>query len=286
MDRSRSQWIRLVSIAILVALPLALVACGPSNEEAAAPAGEEAAAPAETAAPAGAQAAAEVGAGYAEIAALQQGDATISGTVTYTGQVPNLPPISMDADPTCAEKHDGPVPNEALVLGEGNTMANVFVQVKDSFAQGDYPAPPTPVVIDQLGCLYHPHVVGMLAGQQLQFLNSDGILHNVHGTPKNSREFNLGMPGSLHQKSVLLNQPELYVPVKCDVHPWMAAYVGVMTHPYFEVTDDTGAFSIRVPAGTYTLEAWHEKLGTRTEEVTVGAGETATVDFQLDVPQQ
>jgi len=282
MSVNRSQWIRFVSIAALVALPLALVACGGGGggEEAAAPAGGEAAAPA------GAEAAAEVGAGYAEIAAMQQGDATISGTVHYTGEVPNLPPISMDADPTCVEKHDGPVPSEALVLGEGNTMANVFVQVKDSFAQGDYPAPSTPAVIDQRGCLYHPHVVGMLAGQQLQFVNSDGILHNVHGTPKDNREFNVGMPGNPQPHSVSLNQPELYVPVKCDVHPWMSAYVGVMTHPYFQVTKDDGAFSIHVPAGTYTIEAWQEKLGTRTQEVTVGAGETATVDFQFDVPKQ
>lgn len=280
------KWLGFAAITVLVALPLTLVACGPGGEEAPAPSGEEAA-PAPAPAPAGGEAAAEVGAGYAEIAALQEGDATITGTVTYVGQVPNLPPIAMDADPTCVEKHGGqPVPSEALVLGDGNTMANVFVQVKDTFAQGDYPVPSTPVVIDQLGCLYHPHVVGMLAGQELQFVNSDGILHNVHGTPKDNREFNVGMPGNPQPHSVTLNQPELYVPVKCDVHPWMSAYVGVMTHPYFQVTDDGGTFSIHVPAGTYTIEAWHEKLGTRDQEVTVGAGETATVDFQFDVPKQ
>lgn len=282
----RSQWFRLVSLAVLLALPFTLVACGPGEEPAedTPAAGEEA--PAEGAAPAGPEEAADIGAGYEDIAELQEGDATISGTVSYIGQVPSLPPIAMDADPSCAEKHDGPVQAEALVLGEGNTLANVFVQVKDSFAQGDYQVPSTPVVIDQEGCLYKPHVVGVMAGQPLQFLNSDGILHNVHGTPKNNREFNLGMPGSLHQKSVTLNEPEEYVPVKCDVHPWMSAFVGVMTHPYFEVTEEDGQFEITVPAGTYTIEAWHEKLGTQTQEVTVAAGETATVDFQVDVPAQ
>lgn len=281
----RSQWFRLVSLALMLALPMALVACGPGEEEAA-PAAEGEAAPGEGAAPAAVEEAAEIGAGYEEIAQLQEGDATIAGTVSYVGQVPNLPPLSMDADPSCAEKHDSPVQPQTLVLGEGNALANVFVQVKDSFAQGDYEVPMTPVAVDQQGCMYHPHVVGVMAGQPLQFLNSDGILHNVHGTPSSNREFNLGMPGSLHQKSVTLNQPELYVPVKCDVHPWMSAYVGVMTHPYFEVTDEDGQYEITVPAGTYTIEAWHEKLGARTQEVTVAAGETATVDFQVDVPQQ
>jgi len=247
--------------------------------EAAPAAGEQAAAGGEATAPQDPEAGTEA------IKAMQKGSATLTGTVTYVGQVPNLPPINMDADPVCAGKHDGPVPSEVLVLGDGNTVANVFVQVKDSFAQGDYPAPSTPVVIDQRGCLYHPHVIGMLAGQALQFWNSDQILHNVHGTPEKNREFNLGMPGTLHDKSQVLNTPEEFVHVKCDVHPWMKAFVAVMTHPYFDVTGKDGAYSIKVPPGTYTVEAWQEKLGTTTKQVTVGDGETATVDFQLDVPK-
>lgn len=273
---------RFVWIAAFAALALVAVACGPAEEEPA-PAGEDRPAGAEEAAPAAGRT--EPGAGADAIADLQEGDATISGTVTYVGQVPNLQPIAMDADPACAEKHDGPVQPQTLVLGEGNTVGNIFVQVKDTFAQDDYPPPSTPVVIDQLGCMYDPHVVGVLAGQPLEFWNSDGILHNVHLTPKQNREQNLGMPASLTEKAVTLNTPELYVPVKCDVHPWMSAYVGVMTHPYFDVTEEDGAYEITVPAGTYTIEAWHERLGTQTQEVTVAAGETATVDFELDVPQ-
>ena len=270
-------------IAAVAVTGLLVTGCGPSEEAAEAPAEAQEAAGAEEAAATGRT---EVGAGKEAIDQLQQGDATIAGTVTYVGQVPSFQPISMDADPECAAKHDEPVMPQTLVLGEGNTTANVFVQVKDTFAQEDYSAPSTPVVIDQVGCMYHPHVVGVLAGQPLEFWNSDELLHNVHGTPDQNREFNLGMPASLREKQVTLNTPELYVPVKCDVHPWMSAFVAVMTHPYFDTTAEDGRYEITVPAGTYTVEAWHEKLGTRTQEVTVAAGETATVDFELDVPQQ
>ena len=273
------------AFAVLALLALTTAACGPAEEETAAPAEDgEAAAPAEEA-----QAAPErpeKGEGTAAIASLQEGDATITGTVTFAGEPPNLPPIEMAADPDCAGMHTEPVQAQTLVLGEGNSMGNIFVQVKDTFAQGDYPPPSVPVVIDQQGCMYDPHVVGMLAGQPLQFWNSDGILHNVHGTPQQNREFNLGMPGSRTEASVELNTPELYVPVKCDVHPWMSAYVAVMTHPYFDVTEDDGRYEITVPPGTYTVEAWHERLGTQTSEITVADGETASVDFELDVPQQ
>lgn len=273
------------AFAVLALLVLTTAACGPSEEEPAAPAeGDEAAAPAQEAEATPDRP--EKGEGAAAVASLQEGDATITGTVTFAGEPPNLPTLDMAADPDCAGMHDEPVRAETLVLGEGNTMGNIFLQVKDTFAQEDYTPPSVPVVIDQTGCLYDPHVVGVLAGQPLQFWNSDGILHNVHGTPKNNREFNLGMPGSRTETSVTLNEPELYVPVKCDVHPWMSAYVAVMTHPYFDVTQPDGQFEITVPAGTYTIEAWHERLGTRTQEVTVAAGETASVDFALDVPQQ
>lgn len=277
---------RFVWIAAFLGLALVAFACAPAEEEA--PTGEEQPAATGEEAPAEEPAAAErpeAGAGAEAIADLQEGDATLTGTVTYVGQVPNLQPIAMDADPECAAKHDEAVQPQTLVLGEGNTVGNIFVQVKDTFAQGDYTPPSTPVVIDQNGCMYHPHVVGVLAGQGLQFWNSDGLLHNVHGTPESNREFNLGMPASRTETTVTLNTPELYVPVKCDVHPWMSAYVGVMTHPYFDVTEPDGAYEITVPAGTYTIEAWHERLGTRTQEVTVAASERATVDFELDVPQ-
>ena len=213
------------------------------------------------------------------------GSAAISGTVTFTGQVPNLQPIRMDADPQCQAKHDTPVYPEILVLGDGNTMANVFVKVTNPPA-GDYPAPAQPAVIDQRGCQYHPHVIGVIEGQALTFLNSDGLLHNVHGQPKQNREFNLGMPASRTQATETLNTPEPLFHVKCDVHPWMQAYVAVMDNPFFAVTGEDGTFKIAgLPPGEYQVEAWQEKLGTRTGSVTVGDGETGTVDFQFDVPK-
>ena len=274
------------ALAVAVALGALLIAgCGGSANKEAAPAGETGAASQPEPA-AGAQAEKPtLGSGYDAIAEMQKGDATITGTITYVGKVPNLPTINMDADPVCAGKHSGPVPIQALVLGDGNTVANMFVQVKDSFAQGDYPPPSKPVVIEQDGCMYNPHVVGVMAGQPLEFWNADGVLHNVHGLPQKNREFNLGMPATLHEKQEVLNTPESLFPVKCDVHPWMNAYVAVMSHPYFDVTGTDGKYSIKVPAGTYTIEAWQEKLGTQDQKVTVGAGETKTVDFQLQGPK-
>lgn len=202
---------------------------------------------------------------------------SVTGTVTYEGTVPKLPRVRMDADPQCLRKHKTPVYSDVLVLGEGNTMKYVFVQLKNAPAAGA--APSEPVVIDQVGCRYEPHVAGVLVGQPLLFKNSDGILHNVHGKPKENKEFNIGMPPTLKETDLSLGKPEPLFQVKCDVHPWMNAYVAVMTHPYFAVTDADGTFTIGdVPDGTYTVEAWHERLGTQTAEVTVEGG-SATADF-------
>lgn len=209
---------------------------------------------------------------------------SVTGKVTFDGTVPRLRPIDMNADPACAAKHDGPVTSDILVLGDGNAMSYVFVKVKDAPAS-DAAVPSTPVVIDQVGCRYDPHVVALRAGQSLLFKNSDGVLHNVHGLPKANREFNIGMPPTLKEKAVTLNEPELF-DVKCDVHPWMKAYVAVMSHPYFAVTGSNGTFKIDgLPAGSYEIEAWHERLGTQTAKVTVPASGSATADFSFKGPQ-
>lgn len=269
---------------LVLAVVLTSAACG---------GGDEAAGPDSDAAPATTEddasddmAAADLERGNAAVMGLGDGDAGVSGTASFAGNVPNLPPVQMDADPQCASKHDGAVPAMALVLGDGNTMANVFVKVTNPPA-GDWSAPSQPAVIDQEGCRYHPHVMGMLVGQELVFINSDGLLHNVHGLPKANRDFNLGMPATVKTaKAGKLNTPEPAFEVKCDVHPWMQSYVAVMEHPFFAVTDEDGSFEIAgLPAGDYEVEAWHEKLGTRTGSVSVAAGETGTVDFSFDVPQ-
>ena len=209
---------------------------------------------------------------------------SITGKISYDDKVPSFKPIDMNADPVCASKHNTPVYPEILVLGDGNGLANVFVQVKNAPAGGT--ANTETVVIDQTGCRYEPHVVGAMVGQTVQFKNSDGILHNVHGLPKVNREFNIGMPPTLTEKDTSFNKPEAHFPVKCDVHPWMKTYIAVMTHPYFAVSGTDGMFEIDgLPAGSYEISAWHEKLGTKTATVTVGDG-AASADFSFTVPKK
>lgn len=208
---------------------------------------------------------------------------SISGTITYDGRVPPPKRLKMDADPDCASKHSGPVMSERLVLGDGNTVGNIFVSIKNP-PTGNHSAPSEPAVIDQNGCIYHPHVIGVMVGQPLKFKNSDGILHNVHGLPKENREFNIGMPPSLKEKDQVFNKPEPLFPVKCDVHPWMNSFVAVMTHPYFSVTAEDGNYKIdNVPDGTYEVEAWHEKLPAVSGSVTVSGGD-ASLDLTLKLP--
>jgi len=210
---------------------------------------------------------------------------SITGTVTYTGKVPALKPIDMSADPNCAAKHAGkPQPSDVLVLGPNNTMANVMVRVKGPVA-GNFPAPAQPVVIDQKGCHYTPHVVGVRVGQTLQMRNSDGLLHNVHALPKVNTPFNMAMPANRVTADTKFGKEEGMFLVKCDVHGWMTSYVGVFGNPFYAVTGPDGKFNIpNLPPGTYEVEAWHEKLGTRTGKVTVPAAGAGTVDFSFAPP--
>ena len=211
---------------------------------------------------------------------------TITGTVTYDGKVPTLKPIAMDADPNCAKKHSGPVPSDVLVLGPGNTMANIMVRVMGGLPTGKtFPAPTTPAVMDQKGCHYQPHVFGIQLGQPFKILNSDGILHNVHALPKVNKQFNKAMPATVTETTHKFEKDEGMFQIKCDVHPWMTAYVAVLTHPFYSVTGKDGKFTIQnLDPGTYQIEAWHEKLGTQKATVTVGASDTKTQDFKFSPP--
>ena len=211
--------------------------------------------------------------------------ASITGTIVYEGKVPKMKAIKMDADPSCAMKHTEPARMEILVLGAGQTMANVFVHLTKGVPNKEYPVPKEPVVMDQKGCTYTPHVFGIRAGQTLKVLNSDGTLHNVHAMPKKNRVFNLAMPKSKTTATNVFKKAEFMFPIKCDVHPWMGAYCAVMSHPYFDTTAKNGKFTIKgLAAGTYEIEAWHERLGTRKQSITVTADETKTVDFSFSVP--
>jgi len=213
------------------------------------------------------------------------GDSSIAGTIAFSGEPPTLPPLSMDADPVCAGKHTGPVPAEMLVLGSDKTMANILVWVSKGLPDGTtWAVPATPVVLDQVGCQYVPHTMGIMVGQAYRILNSDGILHNVHSLPKVNTSFNQPMPGSMTEKIVTFPKPEPVFQIKCDVHPWMSAYIGVFTHPFFSVTGTDGKFTLSgLEPGTYEITAWHERLGTQTASVTVGASETKTQNFTFAV---
>ena len=211
--------------------------------------------------------------------------ANLTGTIVFEGKAPELKDIKMDADPQCAMKHTTPVKVEALVLGKGQTMANVFVHVKSGVPKRAYPVPTTPVVMDQRGCTYTPHVFGVRVGQTLKVLNSDGTHHNVHAMPKANKVFNLAMPKTKTSATAVFTTPEFMFHIKCDVHPWMGAFCAVMDHPYFDTTETDGKFTISgLDAGTYEIEAWHERLGTQTQKVTVTASETKTVSFKFSVP--
>jgi plastocyanin len=214
---------------------------------------------------------------------VAQASSTITGTVTFDGKVPNLPPLAMSADPVCAKKHSKPAPSEMLVLGSGNTMGNILVWVSKGIPSGKtFPVPTTPVVLDQNGCQYKPHVMGVMAGQPYKILNSDALAHNVHTLPKVNRPFNQSMTATMKETTTKFDKPEPVFTVKCDVHPWMNAYIGVFTHPFFSVTGTDGKFTISgLDPGTYEITAWHEKLGTKTASITVAANDKKTQDFKF-----
>lgn len=211
---------------------------------------------------------------------------TITGTITFDGKAPALKPLAMDADPACAKKHTSPVPNEMLVLGGGNTMGNIMVWVSKGLPAGKtWPAPKAPAVLDQVGCLYKPHVMGIMVGQSYRILNSDGILHNVHALPKINPAFNKPMPPTVKETTATFAKAEDIFHIKCDVHPWMSAYVGVYTHPFFSVTGTDGKYTISgLDPGTYEITAWHERLGKQTATITVGASDTKTQNFKFAMP--
>ena len=216
---------------------------------------------------------------------LELGASSITGNVTFDGDAPTLPALAMDAEPECAAKHTGPVPAEMVVLGDGNTMGNIIVWVSDGLPAGNWAAPTTPVVLDQRGCVYVPHAMGIMVGQPYRILNSDGFLHNIHTLPEINTTFNRAMPATLTETTTTFGQPEAIFQIKCDVHPWMLAYIGVFDHPFFSVTSSDGTYTISgLPPGTYEITAWQERLGTQTASITVGNSDTTSQDFTFAVP--
>jgi len=205
----------------------------------------------------------------------------VTGRVTFAGTAPKPTIVRMESDSNCVQQGTTPT-DEAVVVGDGGALQNTFVYVKDGLGDLRFPIPSNTVVLDQKGCQYTPHVLGVQVGQSIEVLNSDPTLHNVHAVPTSNQEFNTGqpLPGMKHQHR--FSTREVMVPFKCDVHPWMHAYVGVLDHPYFAVTGPDGSFDLKgLPPGTYTIEAWHETLGTQTQTVTIAAKETGDVAFEF-----
>lgn len=210
----------------------------------------------------------------------------IRGKAIFEGQPPAMREIDMNADPICATKHDTPAKYEYLLLGEGQTMANVLVRVVSGLPAKDWPAPESAVELTQEGCRYAPHVFAVRVGQPLRILNPDGTLHNVHGLAKENPEFNKTMTKTTADLALTFDKPEAPFALRCQVHNWMEAWCAVVDHPFFAVTTTDGSFAISgLPAGKFTVEAWHEKLGTRQATVIVTENGQATTDFTFSRPR-
>ena len=212
------------------------------------------------------------------------GTATITGSVKFTGKKPRSRPIDMaGADEKCAEAHGGKrLKPDTVILNDNGTLRNVFVWVKSGVEGWSFPMPEGDAMLDQKGCMYSPHVQGMRKGQSLSIKTSDPTAHNVHGYAKVNRPFNRSQPAGAANVTIKMKRDEASPPmkVKCDIHPWMNAYVAVVEHPYFSVTGDDGSFKLEnLPPGTYTIEAWHEKYEVMEQTVTIGDKETKTIEF-------
>ena len=204
---------------------------------------------------------------------------TIEGRVLFEGTPPANPALRLSGDPACTREHPGGYVFEHYLVKDGG-LDNVFVYVKDGLGNYHFEAPAEPVKLDQKGCRYTPHVLGVRVGQPLEVSNSDDTMHNVHALPDVNGEFNIGQHKKGLQNTQIFTAAEVMVPFKCDVHGWMNAFVGVVEHPYFAVTKEGGRFELKgMPPGTYTIEAWHEKSGTRTQQITIGPKESRHVNF-------
>ena len=242
-----------VTLFALATLP---AACGGGTEPAAPPP-TTAAAPA---APAGAAA----------------GSGTLSGKVGFQGTAPTAEKVKVAADPKCQAMHPQGLEKQTVQVKDGG-LAHVFVWVKN--APGGQPVPAEAVTLDQQGCEYHPHIVGVRTGQQIKITNSDETLHNIHPRPTANAEFNIGQPRKGMESVKSFDKPEIMIPVGCDVHPWMRSYISVVDHPFFAVSKDDGTYEIKgLPPGDYEVEAYHEKLKTQTQKVTVKDGDNK-LDF-------
>jgi len=249
-------------VAIALAAGLVFAACS-KKEEAPPPAAQPSAA---------APAAAPVDAATA---------ATVTGTVKLDGVAPKAVRFKTDSDPYCSKVHaSSPLMSEEVEVDKSNDLANAVVYIKTGLENRTFPTPTATVELDQSGCHYKPHIIALMVNQPLAIVNSDQTTHNIHPTPANNRDWNKSQPPGADKITDSFAREEVAIPVKCNVHSWMKAYIAVLKTPYYFVTKEDGTFEIKnLPPGDYTITAWQEKLGAVDQKVTVGPKESKKVDF-------
>jgi len=209
--------------------------------------------------------------------AAQTAPGTIEGKVTYIGTPPKMKPSDMSKEPTCQKEHNPPELSQNVVIGPENSLRYVVVYISSGEKQSQVPS--EAVRFDQKGCMYAPHVLPVHAGQILQIYSDDPLSHDIHPRPKVNPEWNKSQPAGSMPINTRWDNPEI-IEVKCDIHPWMHAYIAVLNTSHYAVTDGTGSFSLKSLApGAYTITSWQEQYGPQTQQVTVAGGETKTINF-------
>lgn len=213
-----------------------------------------------------------------ETAVVSGPSANVEGVVLFEGVAPEGKKLSLPA--ACANQHKGPAYSNEVIVHNGK-LQNVLVRVVKGIERKTFSdVPKEEVTLDQKGCMYTPRVVAARVGQKVTFINSDPIFHNVRSVTAANQKFNMAMPHKDQRETKVFNKPELFLQAKCSVHPWMGAYVAIMEHPYFSVSDASGKFQIKdLPAGQYTIEAWHEVYGTQIQELVVSEGKAPELKF-------
>ena len=205
----------------------------------------------------------------------------ISGRVLFTGKAPVMPVLDMSANPSCERLNKKPRHAEQVVVNANGTLRNAFVWIQSGLPDGHWVPPAEFAKLDQVGCVYEPHVLGLMIGQTLEISNSDTVNHNIHADASVNAGWNVTEPPRAEKRTEKFNKQEILFPVTCGVHPWMRGYLAVVAHPFFAVTGDDGSFTISgVPPGEYTIEAVHEKYGKKQTRIVLGQKEKKDVDFQ------
>lgn len=211
---------------------------------------------------------------------------SVSGQVVFEGKAPKPRRLNLQADDDhCKDLHaDSPLYADGAAIGPKGEFADIFVWI-DNPPEEEYPPSDEVVLLDQIGCRYTPYVFGIMVGQTFKVANSDETTHNVRGFARKNRPFNFGQPPGLPPRTRVFKKPEFPLKIKCDIHPWMESYCLVMAHPFYAVTGEDGKFEIEnVPAGTYTLKAWHSRLGELEQEITVGDADVSAAAFTYRRP--